>query len=488
MGVDQTMSERGVEPTPEPVAVTPAPEQPAPASAPAAAAPSKPKRAGGHLYELDIVRIVTFAGVIFDHCVSGTTFPFSVASNAIQTIFHYTRNAFFALTGFVLVYQYRDRKLDPIDFWRRRYKAVGLPFLTWSVFYWLYHMYVMWPPAFSNVTRTFETWESTKAALKVLAYDLFTGDAWYHLYFVFVTMQVYLIFPFLLKFLRWTMGYHKYLLAASFVFHLILLHYMTTARPEMFNYGLLAKLWNHLPATIFPYQFFTLLGCIAAMHIEEVRAWFSRFRGRVITIAIGVVIVTLIAYGYKTSMVGMFPTDAANVFRPYAAVMFVMIILALYAAGTYWSDYRTSGSFWDKFLKTASDRSFGIFLVHAFALQELAPTIQRFRFDVYAPILTIGTFIVTAFFTVAISEVLRRTPVSLWTTGRKMIPMAKQSLNVSIGIGVAMIVIGALFYWPLDVPAGAVSVTLGAVLLLWQALGRTVFAGPAGARPAVVTS
>ena len=40
----------------------------------------------------------------------------------------------------------------------------------------------------------------------------------------------------------------------------------------------------------------------------------------------------------------------------------------------------------------------------------------------------------------------------------------------------------------LDVPAGAVSVTLGAVLLLWQALGRTVFAGPAGARPAVVTS
>ncbi|MBS4103630.1 hypothetical protein KFZ73_20595, partial [Tsukamurella paurometabola] len=88
------------------------------------------------------------------------------------------------------------------------------------------------------------------------------------------------------------------------------------------------------------------------------------------------------------------------------------------------------------------------------------------------------------FFTVAISEVLRRTPVSLWTTGRKMIPMAKQDLTVSVGIGVAMIVAGAIAYWPLDVPAGAVSVTLGAVLLLWQALGRTVFAGPAGARPA----
>lgn len=488
------MSERGVEPTPEPVVTASAPVEAVvvtrpvdgadtPSEPPAATPPTPKRKSGGHLFELDIVRIVTFAGVIFDHCVSGTTFPFSVASNAVQTIFHYTRNAFFALTGFVLVYQYRDRKLDPVDFWRRRYKAVGLPFLTWSVFYWLYHMYVMWPPAFSNITRTFETWESTKAALKVLGYDLLTGDAWYHLYFVFVTMQVYLIFPFLLKFLRATMGYHKYLLAASFAFHLVLLHYMTTARPEIFNYGLLEKLWNHLPATIFPYQFFTLLGCVAAMHIGEVRGWMSRFRGRVITVAIGVVIATLIAYGYKTSIDGMFPTDAANVFRPYAAIMFVMIILALYAAGTYWSDYRTPGSFWDRFLATASDRSFGIFLAHAFALQELAPTIQRFRFDVYAPILTICTFVVTAFLTVAISEVLRRTPVSLWTTGRKMIPMAKQSLKVSVGIGAAMIVIGALFYWPLQVPAGAVSMTLGALLVIWQALGRTVFAGPAGARP-----
>lgn len=488
------MSERGVEPTPEPVVTASAPVEAVvvtrpvdgadtPSEPPAATPPTPKRKSGGHLFELDIVRIVTFAGVIFDHCVSGTTFPFSVASNAVQTIFHYTRNAFFALTGFVLVYQYRDRKLDPVDFWRRRYKAVGLPFLTWSVFYWLYHMYVMWPPAFSNITRTFETWESTKAALKVLGYDLLTGDAWYHLYFVFVTMQVYLIFPFLLKFLRATMGYHKYLLAASFAFHLVLLHYMTTARPEIFNYGLLEKLWNHLPATIFPYQFFTLLGCVAAMHIGEVRGWMSRFRGRVITVAIGVVIATLIAYGYETSIDGMFPTDAANVFRPYAAIMFVMIVLALYAAGTYWSDYRTPGSFWDRFLATASDRSFGIFLAHAFALQELAPTIQRFRFDVYAPILTICTFVVTAFLTVAISEVLRRTPVSLWTTGRKMIPMAKQSLKVSVGIGAAMIVIGVLFYWPLQVPAGAVSMTLGALLVIWQALGRTVFAGPAGARP-----
>ncbi len=477
------MSERGVEPTPEPAVATPAAV--APASAPDPAEPKPKRKGGGHLYELDIVRIVTFAGVIFDHCVSGTTFPFSVASNAIQTIFHYTRNAFFALTGFVLVYQYRDRKLNAVDFWRRRYKAVGLPFVAWTVFYWLYHMYIMWPPTVGNIARTFESWDSAKGALKVLAYDLLTGDAWYHLYFVFVTMQVYLVFPLLLKFLRWSWGYHRYLLAASFVFHLVLLHYMTTLRPEIFNYGILAKLWNHLPATVFPYQFFTLLGAVAAMHLEGMRAFVVRFRGRIIVLALGVTAATLIAYGYKTSMQGMFPTDAANVFRPYAAVMFVTIIMALYAAGTYWSDHRSPGSFWDKFLTTASDRSFGIFLVHAFALQELAPTIQYYRFDVYAPIVTVVTFVVTVFFTAAITEVLRRSPISLWTTGRKMIPMAKQSLRVSVGIGVAMIALGALAYWPLVVPAGSVSMILGVALLVWQGLGRTVFAGPAGARPAV---
>ena len=129
------------------------------------AAPSR----GGYLYQLDFVRTITFLLVVFIHTLTNTNDEVDgTVTNAIAMNLHFTRNAFFALTGFVLVYQYRDRKLDPIDFWRRRYKAVGLPFLTWSVFYWLYHMYVMWPPAFSNVTRTFETWESTKAALKVL--------------------------------------------------------------------------------------------------------------------------------------------------------------------------------------------------------------------------------------------------------------------------------------------------------------------------------
>ena len=50
--------------------------------------------------------------------------------------------------------------------------------------------------------------------------------------------------------------------------------------------------------------------------------------------------------------------------------------------------------------------------------------------------------------------------------------------------GLPSVAVGAVFYWPLAVPAGAVAVFLGAVLLVWQALGRTVFAGPAGARPA----
>jgi peptidoglycan/LPS O-acetylase OafA/YrhL len=442
----------------------------------------QPRKKGEHLYELDIVRIVTFAGVIFDHCVSGTTFPFSVASNAVQTVFHYTRNAFFALTGFVLVYQYKDRELKPLDFWRRRYKAVGLPFVVWTVFYCLYHMYIMWPPAFSNIWRTFETWESAKAAFKVLGYDLLTGDAWYHLYFVFVTLQVYLLFPFLLKFLRWTWGYHKYLLAASFAFHLVLLQYMTNVRPEIFNYGLLAKLWNHLPATFIPYQFFTLLGCVAAMHLPGVKKFMSRFRGWVIAFA-GVAIAASVMYYLGLTDEGMFPVTAANVFRPAYAVMFVAIIMALFAAGTIWSERRTPGSFWDKFLATASDRSFGIFLVHGFALQELAPTIQRFRFDVYAPIVTVATFIVTCLLTVGISEVLRRTPVSLYTTGRKMIPMAQQNQRDTVLIGAAMVVFGAIAFWPLDVPAGATSIIFGAILLAWQPLGRTVFAGPAGARP-----
>jgi hypothetical protein len=97
----------------------------------------KPAKKDRHLYQIDFVRLVTFAGVILDHVILGMAPYTAIIAQGAGLILRYTRYCFFALTGFVLTYQYRNRDLHAPTFWRRRFKLIGLPFLVWSLFYWL---------------------------------------------------------------------------------------------------------------------------------------------------------------------------------------------------------------------------------------------------------------------------------------------------------------------------------------------------------------
>ena len=119
-GVDTTHT------APGPASATPVPDpvSTGPVGGPVVA---KPKR-NGHLYQIDLVRLVTFAAVIFDHVILGLMSATAVVAGGVGLLCRYTRYSFFALTGFVQTYQYRDRELKPVDYWRRRYKLIGLPF------------------------------------------------------------------------------------------------------------------------------------------------------------------------------------------------------------------------------------------------------------------------------------------------------------------------------------------------------------------------
>ena len=53
-----------------------------------------------------------------------------------------------------------------------------------------------------------------------LGYDLLTGNAEYHLYFLLVTLQIYLIFPLLLRLIRTLQGHHGLLFGSALVFEI----------------------------------------------------------------------------------------------------------------------------------------------------------------------------------------------------------------------------------------------------------------------------
>ena len=104
---------------------------------------SAPRARAPHLYEVDVVRILTFACVIAVHTTSHTVASDDIGLYSLLGLVHFTREVFFALSGFVLVYSYLSKPVPMKKFWSRRFLLVGVPYVVWSAIYFvssnLYH-------------------------------------------------------------------------------------------------------------------------------------------------------------------------------------------------------------------------------------------------------------------------------------------------------------------------------------------------------------
>jgi peptidoglycan/LPS O-acetylase OafA/YrhL len=364
----------------------------APASAPRAQRP--------HLWEVDVVRILTFLCVIGVHTTSHTVAPSDLPLYLLLGLLHFTRNVFFALTAFVLVYSYLHKPVPMRQFWPRRFLLVGVPYVAWSLIYFVASN--LHTPGHRNFG------ELTLAFLG----HLFTGTAWYHLYFLLVTMQVYLLVPVILWLIAKTRGHHAALLVVTGIIQLLIV--------GLYFYfpSTVAFLHGYTKEYFFSYIFFIIAGAVGADHSSAFLAWVRTHRPLIgwLTLAAGIVTlgVFLVAIALGASY-----SAAGTPLQPIVMVWGGAVALAFLAVGTWWADRRKPEGLGTKFVRLASDRSFGIFLSHPLAiwvllwigddyLQKVIPT----------PWLTLVIYVLVIACAIGITEVARRTPLSLPLTGR----------------------------------------------------------------------
>ncbi|KGR78421.1 acyltransferase [Ureibacillus sinduriensis] len=158
------------------------------------------------LNEITIVRAIAILGVLLVHSTSFITVELPTASrsyafyNFLNTFFKYGTPTFIFLSSFVLFYNYTNREITKkmlFNFYKKRFVFVVIPYLIFSIIYFALTVHLYYDYGLLEAMIIF-----TKKVL--------TGKAYTHLYFVFISIQFYLIFPlvlFLVQKYKWVSRY-----------------------------------------------------------------------------------------------------------------------------------------------------------------------------------------------------------------------------------------------------------------------------------------
>ncbi|MFT4042659.1 MAG: acyltransferase [Gordonia sp. (in: high G+C Gram-positive bacteria)] len=371
-----------------------------------------------YLHHMDLIRVTTFSMVIFAHCLTQTNDEFSsIPVNSTSMLLHVTRNTFFALTGFVLMYQNYDKNnFSTITFWRRRLKLTIYPYIIWSAVYWVVED--MWVPGKLGQIPT-----NLDDFLRLLSWGL----SGFQMYFLFVMLQVYLIFPLVLWLVRATARHHGPLLAGSLTAQVAIASTITHWNPP----ASMANYWWHHYATFVPYQFFILYGAVAAVHRESIADWLSGKRWWLLGSLLATTALALGSYLYSVLVAGKPAHDSNSAFHPTLIPFVIVAMTCQYAAAVHWAArWREHTPRFARAVQYASNRSFAVFLVHVliifFILMPSSGTRPWILATVPQPWATTIVYLGTLAGSLLMAEVLRRLPGALYFTGRQRIPLRRK--------------------------------------------------------------
>jgi probable poly-beta-1,6-N-acetyl-D-glucosamine export protein len=325
---------------------------------------AKASGARRYLYELDPIRGITAICVVGVHVTAGTLIFYHTAigvelQNAALTALHFTREIFLMLTAFVLVYGYAHKPFSLATFWRKRGIGVLLPYVIWSVFY-------VW---FAYRQQPITTW------LWPAVIDTLTGNSSYQMYYILLTLEFYVVLPAFLWFLS-RVGRHPWIvLGISFAVQLGVVYldyqYVQTGALAGTAFGNWVNVW--LDRTLLIYQFPIMLGGMAALYMQQVRA-FVLCRGH--WVVLGLVVGLGVHWLHYWVLVAQDPrtaTYAASAIQPTMVVYSASIALFLYWIACRWAARAPAGAAprGHQFWSAISNASFGIYLVHAFILTSI---------------------------------------------------------------------------------------------------------------------
>lgn len=358
-----------------------------------------------YLYEIDLIRSITVFSVVTIHTFAYTSsliegeLPKQMFS-LVNHLLHYNREMFMFITAFVLTYVYYDRQFSVKRFWFKRLLYVLVPYVLWSFIYVKYNY-----PTLTGADY-----------LKTSFFSLLTGGASFQLYYVLLALQFYFIFPYFLFFIKKIARKPWLSLGISLSVQLLFLQidymYIQSGIVKSKAWDLLFEFQNRI---VLIYQFFFFFGGFTAIYEEKVRQILTMY-GRFIPYVFLAIFTVYTVLSFWQIQTYSSVSYATSVLQPSVVLYSIAVICLFFWLSFLWAKKRHGY----RLVKTISDTSFGVYLVHvmiiSLTMRYLLPLLPS---GIPIPIQIVAIVLFAFSASVAFCALLLRIPWLSWTIGRQ---------------------------------------------------------------------
>jgi peptidoglycan/LPS O-acetylase OafA/YrhL len=371
---------------------------------------SPPAGTRKRLDHIDAMRPVKQAAVISTHALIFFA-PIATSTTVVGLIMltRFSRDAFLFVSACMLTYSYKDsQRIALVHYSKRRFLSVGVPYLTWTVIYFFYTSLtdVKGIPFYSFHSADIFSTAGLHYFLHILVYG------YYHLYYLIVIMEFYILFPLLMKFVRRFPQWHIQIMVFAFLWQIA---FGVLVSPHLFAFQIQGVIQTRL---ITSYAVYLIGGMIVALHLDPIHDWIcAKARWIVVFTIASALVAEVLSFETRHGPIPAYVKTGTNIFSPAILPFNVGAILCVYLLGVYLvapqRQRRTRAM-----VQSGSDNSYGVYLSQMLWIPLLVRVRNSLGFQIPWPVAAPFALILVYFMGYGFTALMARTPVARAVTGR----------------------------------------------------------------------